>query len=495
MYGHFRFRELSTDPLVQSTQKVAAPGCRFAQAYDQIAEPILLLDFEGKILDANIAAVELIGYSAEENPKGALDSIRESAAIEFDGDQVFESVQAGHVWRGRAEFEKRDGSRAVCDSTVSPFRDESGNIVALMCSNRVTPTGAAVSLQSDLILAAVQSSTFGVTIADATRPDLPLNYVNPAFEAMTGYTFAEIVGRNCRFLQGPDTDRLAVADIRRAIGREESMTTMLLNYRKDGSRFWNRLQLSPIHDAGNRLRAYMRVQIDVTRDVSELSIERERQKMEQLGKLAGGISHDLNNALQPILLMGAQLADELDESQSEKRAWANSIVEHGNYARQIVEKVLLFSRQDKLERTELKLASSLSQVIQFAREALPNSISFQVSIDPALQEQTAEFNQTELMQVVSNLLLNATQAMNDDGSIRVDANRVDLTESVAGFFELRAGSFAQIDVIDTGLGLSIAYGIARDWGGTIAASNETSGARFSVFIPICSRSSNSHSDD
>ena len=90
----------------------------------------------------------------------------------------------------------------------------------------------------------VASASLGVAIADATVPDLPLVYVNPEFERITGYRFDEVVGRNCRFLQGPDTSPRAVARLRAALREQVPIELTILNYRKDGRPFWNQLRLT-----------------------------------------------------------------------------------------------------------------------------------------------------------------------------------------------------------------------------------------------------------
>jgi len=96
-------------------------------------------------------------------------------------------------------------------------------------------------------------------IADCTQADMPLVYITRAFVDQTGYTEAEALGSNCRFLQGPDTDAADVAAIRRAIADARSLTIDILNYRKDGTPFWNRLRLRPIFRDG-ALDTYVGVQ-------------------------------------------------------------------------------------------------------------------------------------------------------------------------------------------------------------------------------------------
>lgn len=104
----------------------------------------------------------------------------------------------------------------------------------------------------------------GVTIADATRPDCPLIYVNHGFEKLTGYSAAQTCGTNCRFLQGKDTDPAAVEEIRRALREERECVVEILNYRKSGEPFWNRLSITPIRNAEGVVTHYIGIQSDVT---------------------------------------------------------------------------------------------------------------------------------------------------------------------------------------------------------------------------------------
>jgi phosphoserine phosphatase RsbU/P len=105
---------------------------------------------------------------------------------------------------------------------------------------------------------ALAASAEGITIADARLPDQPLIYANAGFERLTGYSVAEVLGRNCRFLQGSATDLATLDELRTAIGQEREVTVQLLNYRKDGTPFWNRLSITPVHDFFGRSNAFHR---------------------------------------------------------------------------------------------------------------------------------------------------------------------------------------------------------------------------------------------
>lgn len=121
-----------------------------------------------------------------------------------------------------------------------------------LASSLLTPIAALASLQE------------GITISDPRTPDNPVVYANDSFLRLTGYVLDEVVGRNCRFLQGPDTDPQAVARIHKALQQGEPLTIELLNYRRDGSAFWNQLTISPIRDASGMIINFVAIQRDVT---------------------------------------------------------------------------------------------------------------------------------------------------------------------------------------------------------------------------------------
>ena len=117
---------------------------------------------------------------------------------------------------------------------------------------------------------AIAASSNGIVLVDARLPDLPVIYVNPAFEQITGYTAPEVIGRNCRFLQKHETNQLALDELRQALRAGKSANVVLRNYRKDGTAFWNELSISPIYDAEGILTHFVGIQTDITeRKVAE----------------------------------------------------------------------------------------------------------------------------------------------------------------------------------------------------------------------------------
>ena len=111
---------------------------------------------------------------------------------------------------------------------------------------------------------AVAASSNGIVITDPRMPDDPIVYVNPAFEKISGYPVDEVLGHNCRFLQGEDRDQPALGELRAALSEEREYRVVLRNYRKDGTPFWNELYVSPVHDEEGRLTNFVGVQNDIT---------------------------------------------------------------------------------------------------------------------------------------------------------------------------------------------------------------------------------------
>ncbi|HYN05575.1 MAG TPA: SpoIIE family protein phosphatase [Vicinamibacteria bacterium] len=127
----------------------------------------------------------------------------------------------------------------------------------------------------------------GVTIADARLADRPLIYVNEGFERLTGYSVAETLGRNCRFLQGPGTDPAAVAEIRAAVEEKRACVVEILNYRRGGTPFWNRLSITPVRNEIGEVTHYIGIQSDVTaRREAENGLRRAKEALEHDLRLA-----------------------------------------------------------------------------------------------------------------------------------------------------------------------------------------------------------------
>ncbi|MFW5977756.1 MAG: bacterio-opsin activator domain-containing protein [Halohasta sp.] len=145
---------------------------------------------------------------------------------------------------------------------------------------------------------AIDEAPVGVTIVDADRPDEPMIYINDAFERLTGYAKHRAVGLNCRFLQGEETDPEAVDVLRAAVETGESASVELLNYRKSGEPFWNRVDIAPVHDTDGEVSHYVGFQLDITdRKDAEMNLKQEREDLRHLLLRINGLLQNVTEEL------------------------------------------------------------------------------------------------------------------------------------------------------------------------------------------------------
>ena len=160
-----------------------------------------------------------------------------------------------------------------------------------------------------LLERAVTASTNSIVISDPNLPDDPIVYVNPAFEETTGYAAEEVLGHNCRFLQGEDRDQPAIAELRTAVREGRQWTAVLRNYRKDGTLFWNELSIYPVLDEERRVSNFVGVQNDITERIraeetlAEIRLAERRRIARDLHDI---VLQDLSGALQSLRLTHLQ---------------------------------------------------------------------------------------------------------------------------------------------------------------------------------------------
>ena len=190
-----------------------------------------------------------------------------------------------------------------------PADDASRHALAVLFDVDTGGEGLGPGLQERAVVAAGLS----FTISDPRRPDNPLVFVNPAFERATGYSRDEVLGRNCRLLQGPATDPAAVKQFRDIQASGEHGTVTLLNYRRDGSAFWNEVSLSPVHDAVGTLTHYVGIQSDVT---TRVAAEQERERHLQSEREARADAERAQRQLAVLAEATSLLAATLDVDES-----------------------------------------------------------------------------------------------------------------------------------------------------------------------------------
>ena len=299
-------------------------------------------------------------------------------------------------------------------------------------------------LDSHVFQAAVHETRMAMAIADPNLPDCPLIYVNPAFAKLTGYPAEEVVGQNCRFLQGAESDPEAVARIRQALAHGEGLDEEIYNYRKDGSGFWNALHISPIVNDG-KLIYFFASQVDIS--AQKEAARRQAQRMESMGALASGVAHEFNNLMTIVLGSVERAASRtIDERQAHHLGRAEWAARH---AGQLAAELLSLGRrqagQEQLTNLNEVVRAFEGTMAQIAGE------NVHLRLDLAPEPVQARLNPAQLELVLLNLVRNASDAMREGGEIVVATTVLSAREAAA---VLNGRTAVELSVSDTGSGMT-----------------------------------------
>ncbi|PDW02251.1 PAS domain S-box protein [Candidatus Viridilinea mediisalina] len=298
--------------------------------------------------------------------------------------------------------------------------------------------------------AAVESAPVGVVVCDARQPDLPIVYVNPAMSQISGYSHAEILGRNPRFLHANEYDQEGLHALRHALTHGMACHVELRNYRKDGSPYMVELSIAPVYDSTGQLNHYVGIQRDITQQRRLQQQLLMAQKIEAVGRLAAGVAHDYNNALQAILGN-----TELALSSSGNGPLISYLEEIRTAAQRsatITRQLLGFTRSQVAQPSPTDLNAVAEQLIAMLRRLIREDIKlywspgrdiWHVLLDPA-----------QIDQIITNLTLNARDAVGASGTITITTANVVVREaSPSG---PPPGKFVLLTVQDNGIGMDCA---------------------------------------
>jgi PAS domain S-box-containing protein len=351
--------------------------------------------------------------------------------------------------------------------------------------------------RGNIFFAAIEMTRMSMAVADPNKPDNPIVFANKAFLDLCGYEHDEVIGRNCRFLQGPATDPAAVRQMREAIAAQRAVSVELLNYKKDGTPFWNALFIGPVFDKQEKLLYWFSSQLDVTpRRASEEAL-RQAQKMDAVGQLAAGLGHDLNNLLTVIIgnaEIAANRAARVGGDAALKSA-LDGISQAAQRAERMTHQLLAFARKQRLEPTPVDLNTLVFEFRDLMASTLGGNVDFHLDLTPRLPVCTLDRAQLEM--VLLNVLINARDAMPNGGRVTV-ATEVRRLDGDAPAQRLPPGDHVVLSVKDegegmpadvlkratepffttkergkgTGLGLAMAHGFAQQSGGALEIISE-----------------------
>jgi PAS domain S-box-containing protein len=310
--------------------------------------------------------------------------------------------------------------------------------------------------RSGIFFAAVEMTRMPMVVTDPNLEDNPIVFANGAFLDLTGYDEDEIVGRNCRFLQGAQTNRDTVREIRDAVSEVRPVAVEILNYKKDGTPFWNALFMGPIYDQNEKPLYFFASQLDVTRRrVSEQAF-RHAQKMEAIGQLSAGLAHDLNNSMQIAvgnLQRATEQADKLNpgEEGTELRRAIEGADHAIRQSTRLTGQLLTFARKTRLDPKPTDLNTQIPEFGEMLARALGDQIIIKLELSIGVPRCTVD--QIHLEMALLNVLLNARDAMPIGGTATVFTEKLRMGEAEARGRGVFAGDYAVLGVRDHGSGM------------------------------------------
>jgi PAS domain S-box-containing protein len=464
---------------------------------------ISIADLSDRLVFVNRAFLAAYGLVEEEvlgRHVGLVDSPSNSVGLRR---QIEEGTRRGG-WEGELLNRRKDGSEFPISLSTSIVRDDQGEVVGLLGVARDISAQRKRDERLRLQEAALAATVDAVVITDR---DGAIEWVNPAFARLTGYSPEEVVGRNPRFLKSGAQAPEFYRTLWETLLQGRVWYGELSNRRKDGSLYTEEMTITPVHEAG-RIGHF----VAVKRNISErLELEGRlhgARRMEALGQLAGGVAHDFNNLLGVILGSGELLADHLGDADP-RREKVDQILEASERASQLVRQLLAFGRRQVLEPRVVDLNAVVADAEKLLRRLLGETID--VVVSPGVDLGRVRVDPIQIDQVLLNFAANARDAMPRGGRFTIETSNAEVGEA-----ECRAhagalpGKYVRLRVSDTGigmdeatrsrifepffttkgvgqgtgLGLATVYGIVKQSGGFVRADSAPgNGASFEIHLP------------
>ena len=356
------------------------------------------------------------------------------------------------------------------------------------------------------LASAIEQAAETVVITDAKGF---IQYVNPAFTRVSGYTREEALGQHTRILKSGRQDDAYYQRMWKTISSGQAWSGRLYNKKKNGEIYLEDATISPVFNAQGELNCFVAVKRDITRETEVEHQLNQSQRMELIGQLAGGVAHDFNNILQSMLGF-AELAMTEEDPETLRSTYLPEIHRAGLSAAALTRQLLAFSRRQVLERKVLDLNELVERMGKMIRRVIGEDVKLTLELSPRIRPVFVDPGQAE--QVILNLVVNARDAMPEGGRLQIATSEIDVTEEVcATRSDAQPGRFIRLTVTDTGtgmtadvqrhifepffttkglgkgtgLGLATVFGIVKQHGGWINVDSEIGrGTSFEVYFPI-----------
>ena len=327
-----------------------------------------------------------------------------------------------------------------------------GDVAYGIAGLRQRAAHAAAESQRALLAAAIEQAADIVVITDIAGT---IQYVNRAFERVSGYTRAEVLGENPRLLKSGTQDAAFYKRMWETLNRGEVWSADFVNKGKDGAEYRQESTIFPVRDGAGTVTHYVAVARDRTRERALEAQLRQAQKMEAVGQLTGGIAHDFNNLLSVILLNMQFVREALQDRHPDLLSEVADVEEAGRKASEMTRQLLGFSRHADLRLVPTDLREVVRGLSSLMRRLLPESIDILIVAEQPVRSVDADARSVE--QMLLNLATNARDAMPEGGKMRVAVDEFEIDED----FRMRhpwaaLGHYVRVSVQDTGVGMDAA---------------------------------------
>lgn len=428
---------------------------RLAAIVDSASDAIASTNREGTILSWNPGCERLLGYRADEIIGHSVEKLIPPGRLEEDR-KLTERVDHGEmVERFETERLHKDGTIVTVELTISPIRDESGQIIGRSKISHDITLRKKSETELRLLNTCIACLHDVVMITDAesmTPTAMPILFANPAFERLTGYHPQEVMGLPPTILHGPNTsretlDRMFATLQRGGVAREE-----LVHYSKSGKEYLVDVQVVPITDSAGKITHCVSLHRDISEKRSLETQLRQAQKMEVIGQLAGGVAHDFNNILQVMMLHLEFLAAQSGLTQA-IRTPLRDLEALTERAATVTSQLLMFARRQAVQLQTMNLNSTLTRSVSLLRRLLHEHVTIRVELAPS--ELWVDADTGMIDQVVMNLCINARDAMPKGGTLTIRTSLTQWSEAdVQKTPQARPGCFVCLSISDTGCGMS-----------------------------------------
>lgn len=516
LFAYFNDEDISLLPallglgatMLLAIARMAMEASRSRRSAEQVqdlfghaSDAIFIIDGR-QYVDGNQAAFTMTGYSREELVTMKVGSLNPSDE-QYLVDELFDRLEDGETVISEQALVRKDGSPVVIESHARQLPDGRFQSIVRDITARVEAERA-LRESDELLRHAFDTGAAGMALSTLDGTFIKVNH---AFASMLGYEVDELAGVATAAITHPidrEITRNPLPQMARGELEEFHAEKRLLH--QDGHEIWVRIDLALSRDADGDPKLLIAHILDISLSRELEAHLRRADKMDAIGRLAGGVAHDFNNLLAVVLNYASFVADKLGSSH-ESADDIQEIIKAGKRGADLTRQLLAFSRKD-VPRTEVvSVNGAVVDLEPMLRNLIPASIQISLHLDPDVPN--VFMDPSHLDQVLMNLALNARDAMPDQGKLEISTSDLTLLAGSAEL-SLAAGHYARISVTDTGtgipddirenifepffttkdrdkgtgLGLATVFGVVNQVQGKVQIeSTEGIGTRFDIFIP------------